>query len=183
MRPFKFQSGHPAIRQRGAILVTSMLLLLVLTIIGVTVMQMSRMQERMAGNSRDINLAFQAAEGSLRAAESFIDDEPVRPVTCASTLSETCKVLAEGTVTGTTGNQDEEWWEDNGQTYDQETMDGLSEAPTAVVEELGYVRTDGGVVMGQDPPDGRDFYQVTARSTGGSGMAEVVLQSTFTRKF
>jgi Tfp pilus assembly protein PilX len=37
--------------------------------------------------------------------------------------------------------------------------------------------------MGQDPPDGRDFYQVTARSTGGSGQAEVVLQSTYTRKF
>ncbi len=75
------------------------------------------------------------------------------------------------------------WWDEKGRTYDQETMDGLSETPTAVVEELGYVRTDGGVVMGQDPPDGRDFYQVTSRSTGGSGLAEIVLQSTFTRKF
>ena len=60
-----------------------MLLLLVLTIIGVTVMQMSRMQERMAGNSRDVNLAFQAAEGALRAAEQFIGDQQVRPVTCS----------------------------------------------------------------------------------------------------
>ena len=92
-------------------------------------------------------------------------------------------MITEGTVVGTTANQDETWWDEKGRTYDQETMDGLSETPTAVVEELGFVRTDGGVVMGQDPPDGRDFYQVTSRSTGGSGLAEIVLQSTFTRKF
>lgn len=183
MHPCNSQSRHHSAHQRGAILVTSMLLLLVLTIIGVTVMQMSRMQERMAGNSRDVNLAFQAAEGTLRAAEQYIGDQQVRPVTCSGADTGSCPVFTEGTVVGTTANQDETWWDEKGRTYDQETMDGLRETPTAVVEELGYVRTDGGVVMGQDPPDGRDFYQVTSRSTGGSGLAEIVLQSTFTRKF
>jgi len=183
MRPANSQLGQPGIRQRGAILVTSMLLLLVLTIIGVTVMQMSRMQERMAGNSRDVSLAFQAAEGALRAAEFFIGDEEVRPVTCLGTDTGSCPVFAEGTVVGTTANQGEAWWTEKGRTYGQAEMEGLNAAPTAVIEELGFVRTDGGVVMGQDPPDGRDFYQVTSRSTGGSGLAEIVLQSTFTRKF
>jgi len=183
MRPANSQLRQYGIHQRGAILVTSMLLLLVLTIIGVTVMQMSRMQERMSGNSRDVNLAFQAAEGALRAAEQFIGDQEIRPITCSGADAGTCPVIAEGTVDGTTANQDEDWWEEKGQTYDQAEMDGLNTAPTAVIEELGFVRTDGGVVMGQDPPDGRDFYQVTSRSTGGSGLAEIVLQSTFTRKF
>jgi len=177
------QLRRHGIHQRGAILVTSMLLLLVLTIIGVTVMQMSRMQERMAGNSRDVNLAFQAAEGALRSAELFIRERAVRPVTCAGTAEGNCPVITEGTVDGTTANQDETWWEEKGQTYGQAEMDGLETAPTAVIEELGFVRTDGGVVMGQEPPDGRDFFQVTSRSTGGSGLAEIVLQSTFTRKF
>jgi type IV pilus assembly protein PilX len=180
MHPGKSQSHRPAAQQRGAILVTSMLLLLVLTIIGVTVMQMSRMQERMAGNSRDVNLAFQAAEGALRNAESFIRVQDVRPLTCSTSA---CDVWAEGGVTGTIANQNATWWETNGRTYSQEAMGGLREPPAAVIEELGFVRTDGGVVMGQDPPDGRDFYQVTSRSTGGSGQAEIVLQSTYTRKF
>lgn len=170
----------PHARQRGAVLVTAMLLLLVLTIIGVTVMQMSRMQERMTGNSRDVNLAFQAAEGSMRAAEAFIRQQTVRPVACSLAP---CSVWLDGSVVGSADNQTQAWWTTNGLTFGMGAMSGLREPPVAVIEELGFVRTDGGVVMGQDPPDGRDFYQVTSRSTGGSGLAETVLQSTFTRKF
>jgi type IV pilus assembly protein PilX len=175
-----FNHSLVGVRQRGAVLVTAMLLLLVLTIIGVTVMQMSRMQERMAGNSRDVNLAFQAAEGALRNGEMFISEQTVRPLSCSDM---TCEVWLEGSVTGAVANKDEAWWDTNGQDFDLESIAGLADEPKAVVEELGFVRTDGGVVMGQDPPDGRDFYQVTARSTGGSGQAEIVLQSTYTRKF
>lgn len=180
MRSSHIPSHRQSAAQRGAILVTSMLLLLVLTIIGVTVMQMSRMQERMAGNTRDVNLAFQAAEGSLRSAEAYIRAQVTRPVECSSSP---CNVWVEGSVPGTVANLDATWWADNGNTFGQATMAGLEAPPTAAVEAFGFVRTDGGVVMGQDPPDGRDFYQVTSRSTGGSGLAEVVLQSTYTRKF
>jgi type IV pilus assembly protein PilX len=175
----KFLTLTPT-RQRGAVLVTSMLLLLVLTIIGVTVMQMSRMQERMAGNARDVNLAFQAAEGALRNAEREVSSWPIRPISCSESP---CEVWLEGSGTVSAENADEDWWATNGQEFSQETIEGLAEPPAAVVEELGFVRTDGGVVMGQEPPDGRDFYQVTARSTGGSGQADIVLQSTYTRKF
>ena len=45
-------------------------MLLIMTVLGVTAMQMSRMEERMAGNSRDINLAFQGAEAGLRDSEA-----------------------------------------------------------------------------------------------------------------
>ncbi len=50
----------PERTQRGAILVTCLLILLILTVIGITAMQVTRMQERMAGNSRDTSLAFRA---------------------------------------------------------------------------------------------------------------------------
>lgn len=169
-------------RQRGAVLVTAMLLLLVLTVIGVTVMQMSRMQERMAGNSRDVNLAFQAAEGALRNGELYIGDQETRPLPCSDGACDS-KIWVEGSTDGSVANKDADWWDENGEDFDLEAIAGLAEEPQAVIEELGFVRTDGGVVMGQDPPDGRDFYQVTSRSTGGSGQADVVLQSTFTRKF
>lgn len=55
--------------QSGAVLVVSLIMLLLLTIIGVTSMQTTSLEEKMAGNMRDRNIAFQAAEAALRDAE------------------------------------------------------------------------------------------------------------------
>ncbi|HKK14559.1 MAG TPA: PilX N-terminal domain-containing pilus assembly protein [Gammaproteobacteria bacterium] len=51
-------------------LVVSLLILLVLTIIGVTAMSTTNLEEKMAGNMRTKNLTFQAAESGLRAGEN-----------------------------------------------------------------------------------------------------------------
>lgn len=55
--------------QRGAVLLIALIMLLLLTIIGMAGMRDTNMQEKMAGNLRDQNLAFQAAEAGLRFAE------------------------------------------------------------------------------------------------------------------
>ena len=60
-------------------------------------------------------------------------------------------------------------------------LNELPEDPRYVIEELAFVRDS--LVVGQDPSEGRDFYQVTARSTGASGRANTVLQSTYTRRY
>jgi type IV pilus assembly protein PilX len=57
-------------RQRGSALIISLVFLLLLTILGMGAMQSSTLQERMAGNTRDYNVAFQAAEAGLRAGEA-----------------------------------------------------------------------------------------------------------------
>lgn len=59
-------------RQQGATLVISLIFLVLLTLIGVTAMQSTILQERMAGNSRERNIAFQASEISLRDAEVYM---------------------------------------------------------------------------------------------------------------
>lgn len=59
-------------RQYGAVLVVSLIMLLLLTLIGVTGMQTTSMEEKMAGNTRDRSIAFQAAESALRDAERDI---------------------------------------------------------------------------------------------------------------
>ncbi|MBW7473099.1 PilX N-terminal domain-containing pilus assembly protein [Marinobacter sp. M216] len=58
-------------RERGATLIVSLIVLLVLTLIGVAGMNTSVMQERMAVNSQNSNRAFQAAESTVR---SLMDD-------------------------------------------------------------------------------------------------------------
>ncbi len=55
--------------QRGAALVISLIMLLVMTLIGITGMQTTVLEEKMAGNFKDKNVALQAAESALRDAE------------------------------------------------------------------------------------------------------------------
>lgn len=58
--------------ENGAALIVALLILLVLTLLGVTAMQTTTLQERMAGHSTDQELAFQAAEAALRRGERSI---------------------------------------------------------------------------------------------------------------
>jgi len=59
-------------KQTGVVLVVSLIMLLLLTLIGVTGTQVTTLEEKMAGNARDQNVAFQAAEATLIEAENFI---------------------------------------------------------------------------------------------------------------
>lgn len=52
-------------KQRGAVLITALVLLVLLTLLGITSMTTTTMEERMAANSQEINRAFQAASTGL----------------------------------------------------------------------------------------------------------------------
>jgi len=60
-------------QQSGAALVVGLIFLVILTLLGLTAMQTGILEERMAGNSRDRNIAFQAAEAALRDGEHDIN--------------------------------------------------------------------------------------------------------------
>jgi type IV pilus assembly protein PilX len=62
--------------QAGAVLVTSLLFLLVMSLLGVTAMNVALLEEKMAGNLRDRSLAFQAAETALRATGLMLANSP-----------------------------------------------------------------------------------------------------------
>lgn len=66
--------NHPATpaksRQQGAALLVALVILLIMTLLGVTTLQTTSLDEKMAGNSWDQNSAFQAAEAALRDAEN-----------------------------------------------------------------------------------------------------------------
>jgi type IV pilus assembly protein PilX len=59
-------------RQQGAALFVGLILLILMALIGLAAMQSTLLQERMAGNFRILNQAFQNAEATLRLAESRI---------------------------------------------------------------------------------------------------------------
>ena len=61
-----------AMRSKGVALFVSLILLLMLTIIGVSAVRTSTLEMRMVRNSHDAMLAFQAAEAGLREAEASL---------------------------------------------------------------------------------------------------------------
>lgn len=70
MRAIKTMNGYS--RQSGFALIVGLVVLLLLTLIMVTALKMASLEERMAGNLRNENIAFQAAESALREAEALI---------------------------------------------------------------------------------------------------------------
>lgn len=97
-----FLSTQPAAAglQAGAVLVTGLIFLVILTLLGITAMQTSTMEERMSGNARDRNIAFQAAEAALRDAERDIRCKKIDGVTPATTKRNI------GCISGMTGSDD-----------------------------------------------------------------------------
>lgn len=68
-----FQMSRSYRSQEGATLVIALIILLVMSMIGVSNMQSSTMQERMAANAKQKIVAHNAAETALRVAEAWMD--------------------------------------------------------------------------------------------------------------
>ncbi|MFC3853853.1 PilX N-terminal domain-containing pilus assembly protein [Salinispirillum marinum] len=66
-----------AARQRGVALLVSLVLLLALSMLAISAMQGTIMQERMSVNQRDLAQAFNAAETALRAGEAALQANPL----------------------------------------------------------------------------------------------------------
>jgi type IV pilus assembly protein PilX len=162
--------------QRGAALLVSLIFLLLMSLIGVMAMQGATMQERMAGNTRDRHLAFQAAEAALREAEAFLDITPALPdFTNAAGLYQSNApnrpvwhgpVLAVGNgVINYTGNLGAE----------------VAAAPQYFIEELRDIILRGTETETPPPPSNVTYYRVTARGVGGTQEAVVVLSTIYRR--
>jgi type IV pilus assembly protein PilX len=172
---------HAQPRQRGAALVIALLMLLVMTVLGIAAMQVTRMEERMAGNSRDVNLAFQGAEAGLRDSETRIAAMTSRPLPCSAAP---CAIWRQNQWTTDLRDQLLAWWITNGIEYGVAGTAEITEItrdPRVVTESLGFVPDS--LSVGHGPPEGRDFYKITANSSGASDTATAVLESTFTRRF
>lgn len=60
------------LRQRGTALIFSLIMLLILTVIAITAVTTSTLNEKMAGNLRDKELALQSAESAVRSGEAWL---------------------------------------------------------------------------------------------------------------
>ena len=173
----------PGHYQQGAVLVISLLLLLIMTLIGVTTMSTTSLEEKMAGNMRDKNVALQAAEAALEDGEAWLaplGSQPAETTTCGAPP---CDVWALNTLPDLS-SQSQSWWLSNGREYGaagSKDINDVNTDPRYILEAQSFVPD--ALDMGQNPPTGKSIYRVTAHGTGGSDDAQVILQTTFVKRF
>jgi type IV pilus assembly protein PilX len=169
---------------RGVALFVSLVLLLILTIIGVSAVQTTSLETRMARNEHDLLLGFQAAESALRDAEAFLET-----VVSTAAFSDTGN---NGLWTMPPLGEPERW-----RTAAIWTGTGSVEAPTPVgevvaaspryfIEHIAAVIREENAYQIDDPyayssSDRVDIFRITALGTGGSGRSQVMLQTTYGR--
>ncbi len=165
-RPARLSLHGPRAAQRGVALVVGLILLLVLTLVGLTGMRSAVMEEQMAGHFRDRDLALQAAEAALRDAEAFIVNNPITEGT-GGTYDDT-----QGLLSRTTTEPDYlgmTWSDSNSRSY---SFTGVNEDPRYVIKMLTKTTSGGQTIT---------VFRITARAVGRNPNTRVFIQSTFQR--
>ncbi len=159
--------------QRGITLIVCMVVLLVLTFMGLASIQDTTLEERMAGNLRNSNLAFQAAESALRNAEDRIDGMVVLPDFDGSDgLYPALSVDA--------ANWSDANWLASGAAYSGPTIPGLASPPRYFIELMSSAEAQESLQTGS-VIEVTGMFRITARGVGGSDTAVAVLQTYYKR--
>jgi type IV pilus assembly protein PilX len=175
--------------QRGVVLVSSLLLLLVVTIMALSMFRSFGIQEKVAGNMREKQRALQAAETAQQYAELWLVNNAATnvPTACSSVLSANAGLgqicsnklwVAPQSVTALP-------WQvagaNVGVTYVPPGMIvGTASASAANATYFGaptFYISDAGVSV--DPNVPGEVYQIDAVGYGGNGNTAAVVESTY----
>ena len=167
--------------QEGFVLIVGLVILGLLTMLALSGMRDSTMQEKMAGASRDSFIAFQAAEDALRRAEECLEND-----------DSGCTFDAANDAHFTEDEEDEFPPHNdlfNATTWDDYERPGdLAESGAYIIRELvsaggGPARAGAGEDLGTaskaektTETKSQAIYEITARGAGESGAGQSVLR-------
>jgi type IV pilus assembly protein PilX len=181
MLPPRLTQPTPPSRQQGMTLLVGLILLLMMTVISTIGFRNTTTSERMTGNSVDRNVSFQSAENSGKEALALIEAGSFNPATLghyATPLSQggtsSFWTQGDGAAVSNTANCPSTSpfsWQSCSLSVTSKYANNLNRAQYAI--ELLTSNSSGGSTV--------STYRVTSRSTGGSGNAEVILQTTYVR--
>ena len=167
--------------QHGSALIVTLSILLILTLLGISAMSTSTLQERMAGNARDAEVAFESAESAIRAAEKYIES-----IATTSAFNNTAgKYSARGT-------NPEAWkaqanWSGAVDFYISSTVAKSPHYMIQIIESsLGSseeVNTGVAYASGGGSTDKPTVFQITARGYGLNPNSRLMLQAYYGRYF
>lgn len=164
-------------RQQGTALIVALVMLIAMTVLGLTSARSTLMQEQMTGNKRQKQVAFEGAEAAVRMGEAQLwaslggaPPNARQPATCGP-----CPVYAANSFDPLAGAT---WDTANNNVALGPDMPGMAERPTYYVE---HERTVGLTPMTGIAGGGSElrYYKVTGRSTGQQQRVESIVRSTF----
>lgn len=168
-------------RESGAALIVALLIMLMMTVIGLTAMSTSTLEEKMAGNMRDQQLAFQAAETALLDGEGWLEPLIYEPDTCTSAP---CTTVWEVETLSDLSSQTISWWESNGVEYGvagSQDIPDVAQDPHYVIEYQSFVPDS--LRVGHGAPTGKVYYRTTTQAVGGTTTAEAVIEGSYLKRF
>ncbi len=163
--------------QQGVVLVVGLIFLVLVTLLGTTAMQTTVLEERMAGNMRDYNLALQAGESALLDAEVYIKNNTVNfnPLnesefdingSCVSGVSGLCPIIY--SIQSINFDSTDSLQVDT-------TVTGVYKQPRYIIEMMNFKTTSD---LGfQEVGDA--YFRVTIRAWGANENTVVQLQSIY----
>lgn len=173
-------------RQGGFVLILGMVFLVVLSLIGISNMRTSIMEERMTSGFNDrTNLALESAELALREAEKYLDGVAVGPFDSSQPGLHAVKHNGDdhnfwkgSSCSATSFN-----WSAGACSYvtSSRQLPHTAAAPRYVIEEYADARDLNGPISGGKPKPAVKVYRVTARGVGGQTSTAVILQTTYKR--
>ena len=173
---------HNVNKQRGVTLVVSLMILLILTMLGLTSIQRATTDLAMAGNQRETALMFDAAEAGLISAENYIGASITNADYTDATLG-LYTVLADEPTYYSPNYYDGATWTSSSQTAT--TSINAYEQPRYMIEYLGdrYQNALAVVNIGgygtQQTGEIVSIYRSTSRGTGLSGSSFRYIQAYF----
>lgn len=186
--PIKHKHLNPT-RQSGVVLFVSLILLSVLTLLAVTGMKTSIIEEKMSGNLRDNELAHQAAESALREAETFINN--LTSVTALTNTNGLYRAAADAASLEPDYLDPDTWDPANTSNYTEASDLGgsaqLAQPPKYIIKHIGNHDLCEAVTGGISDPNSafntdlciREIFRVTAHGTGVSPDTTKTLQAYF----
>lgn len=187
---------------QGAALIVALMLLLVLSVLGISASQKSTMQLKMASNTQNRDMAFQAAEYALAEADDYIltNRDTLKSYGCPTDPNASDGIRCEDTA-GSMHANTANYWQSNltcgtdtiSVTIDEATFsdsetfnDKLNASACYVIEILFPTENCSSAsnrsCSGTPPtctPLSCNFFRVTARSVGGTDAAVVILQTMY----
>lgn len=189
----RIMSASSPSHQRGVVLVLSLVILMAMTLIGITAMQSTSQEERMAKNVQQRNLAFQAAEYGLRAGEKVLEAK-VKVLEDAHATDVDTPEWSHSEVDSRTYWTNYDWAAAQEADLDN-TTNHLAEKPRYVIEKKEFTESVIGTGNTQSRRGSIKFdkkgasnsltlatvtnYRITSRGVGGVTDAVVILQTTF----
>ena len=173
---------HAHTRQRGVALFIALVVLLIITLVGVSSLQSTRIEERMAANSLDRDTAFQAAEAALATGETTIEALPAAFE--ATFTANTDGYYEPVAATAPPRWETVDWLNDGALPETAGDLGDVVEQPKYIVEYVARVELEDEASAnlgqrGELEGEQVDMFRVSSYGHGRSPETRVLLQSTY----